>query len=59
MIEILQKSGVITGYSALLVEAALGFAARVFAWVRLKKQVDTALDEFEKGVEERPETVVC
>ena len=48
MIEILQKSGVITGYSASLIEAALGFAATVFAWVRLEKQVDTASDEFEK-----------
>ena len=58
-LKFLQKSGVITGYSASLIEAALEFAATVFAWVRLKKKVDTASDEFEKGVEERPETVVC
>lgn len=52
-LKILQESAVITGYSALLDEVALGFEVTVFVSVRLEKQIDAALEEFEKAVEER------
>ena len=37
-LKILEKVGVITGYSALLDEAALGFGVTVFVSVRLEKE---------------------
>lgn len=58
-LKILEESGVITGYSALLDEAALGFGVTVFVSVRLEKQIDTALEDFEKAVEVLPEVVDC
>ena len=40
-------------------EAAPGFAATVFVSVSPEEQIDTALNEFEKAVEDQPEVVVC
>lgn len=55
----LEEEGVITGYSALVDEAALGFGVSVFVSVRLDKQIDEALAEFEAAIAAMPEVVDC
>lgn len=55
----LEETGVITGYAALIDEAALGFEVSVFVSVKLDKQVDEALERFEAAVTEFPEVVDC
>lgn len=55
----LEKTGVITGYAALIDEAALGFGVSVFVSVKLDKQVDEALACFEAAIAEFPEVVDC
>ncbi len=55
----LEKDGIITGYSALIDEAALGFDVSVFVSVQLERQVDDALARFEAAVREFPEVVDC
>ena len=55
----LEDDGVITGYSALLDEDALGFGFAVFVSVRLVKQIDEALDVFEQAIANMPEVVDC
>ena len=55
----LEESGIITGYTALIDEAALGFDVSVFVSVKLDKQVDDALAEFEAAVGGFPEVVDC
>jgi len=44
----LEETGVISGYCALVDEEALGYGVTVFVSVRLDKQIDTALEQFEK-----------
>lgn len=55
----LEAAGVITGYAALIDEAALGFGVSVFVSVKLDRQVDDALDAFEAAVAGFPEVVDC
>jgi Lrp/AsnC family leucine-responsive transcriptional regulator len=55
----LEKDGIITGYSALIDETALGFDVSVFVSVQLERQVDDALARFEAAVREFPEVVDC
>ncbi|MEP3277416.1 MAG: Lrp/AsnC family transcriptional regulator [Stappiaceae bacterium] len=55
----LENAGVITGYSALIDEAALGYDVSVFVSVQLDKQVDDALARFEAAIAEFPEVVEC
>lgn len=55
----LEETGVITGYSALVDEALLGYDVSVFVSVQLDKQVDEALEIFETTVKELPEVVDC
>lgn len=55
----LEQSGVITGYRAMIDEAALGFAISVFVSVRLDQQVDRALETFESRIRTMPEVVDC
>ena len=55
----LEVAGVITGYSALLDEAALGYSVSVFVSVKLDRQVDQALAQFEAAVRAFPEVVDC
>lgn len=55
----LEESGIIRGYAALLDEAKLGFAVSVFVSVKLDKQVDHALQNFERNVISCPEVVDC
>ena len=55
----LEESGIITGYSALIDESALGFDVTVFVSVQLDRQVDDALAQFEAAVDTFDEVVDC
>ncbi|WP_323014734.1 Lrp/AsnC family transcriptional regulator [Devosia sp.] len=55
----LEATGVIAGYAALIDEAALGFGVSVFVSVKLDRQVDRALADFETAVRGFPEVVEC
>lgn len=55
----LEAAGVIAGYAALIDEAALGYPVSVFVSVRLDRQVDRALAEFEAAIQTFPEVVDC
>lgn len=58
-LQLLEENNIITGYRALIDEGRLGFKITVFVSVQLDKQVDVALDEFEKTISELPEVVDC
>ena len=55
----LEADLVITGYTALVDEVALGFGVSVFVSVKLDRQVDEALALFEAAVAGYPEVVDC
>ena len=55
----LEKSGVITGYTALIDEAALGYEMTVFVSIQLARQVDQSLERFEAAIASFPEVVDC
>lgn len=55
----MEDAGVITGYRAIIDEAALGFHVSVFVSVRLDRQIDGALTAFEAAVRNFPEIVDC
>lgn len=55
----LEDAGIITGYAALIDEVALGYNVSVFVSVKLDKQVDDALEAFERSVADFPEVVDC
>jgi Lrp/AsnC family transcriptional regulator, leucine-responsive regulatory protein len=58
-IKILEKNGVICGYSALIDEEKLGYGVSVFVSVRLDRQIDDALKKFEAKIRSYPEVVDC
>lgn len=55
----LEAEGYITGYSARIDEARLGFAFNVFISVRLDRQIDERLVAFEREVRTLPQIVDC
>ncbi|MGB1752801.1 MAG: Lrp/AsnC family transcriptional regulator [Paracoccaceae bacterium] len=55
----LENDGYIKGYAALIDEARLGFGISVFVSVKLDRQIDDALANFEKAVRLMPEVVDC
>jgi Lrp/AsnC family transcriptional regulator, leucine-responsive regulatory protein len=55
----LEDCGIVTGYCALIDEAALGYSVSVFVSVQLDRQVDDALARFETAVATFPEVVDC
>ncbi|MBS28028.1 MAG: ArsR family transcriptional regulator [Alphaproteobacteria bacterium] len=55
----LEDEGYIRRYAALLDPAAIGLPVSVFIQVSLERQVDGALDEFEKQIVARPEVMEC
>lgn len=55
----LEAAGVIAGYAALIDEPALGYPVSVFVSVKLDRQVDRALAEFEAAICSFPEVVDC
>lgn len=58
-LRILEDAGVIVGYAALVDEVALGYEFSVFVSVKLDRQVDEALAQFEAAVRGYPEVVDC
>ncbi len=55
----LEESGLISRYVSLLDPIALGLTVSVFIRVRLEKQVEVALETFERAIAERPEVMEC
>ena len=55
----LESDGYITGYSAHVDEAKMGFGFSVFVSIRLDKQIDDRLSVFEAEVSRCPEVVDC
>ncbi len=55
----LEEAGYVRGYVSLLDAAAIGLPVSVFVQVSLEKQVDDALDEFERRIVARPEVMEC
>ena len=53
----LEKSGIIDRYGAILNQGAAGLPLSVFVQVTLEKQVETALETFERIIAERPEVL--
>ncbi len=58
-VRMLEERGIIRGYAALLDEVVLGFGVSVFVSVKLDRQVDDALKQFERAVKNFPEVVDC
>lgn len=55
----LEERGVIRRYVTLLDPVKVGLTVSVFIQVTLEKQVETALDRFERAIRERPEVMEC
>lgn len=55
----LEADGYITGYSARIDEAAMGFGVSIFVSVKLDQQVDNKLVTFEQELSKCPEVVDC
>ena len=55
----LEASGMIDRYVTLLDAKKLGLAVSVLVQVTLERQVETALEAFERAVRERPEVMEC
>ena len=53
----LEKSGIIDRYGAILNQGAAGLPLSVFVQVTLERQVETALETFERIIAERPEVL--
>ena len=53
----LEKSGIIDRYGAILNQGAAGLPLSVFVQVTLERQVETALETFERNISERPEVL--
>ena len=55
----LERTGVISRYVTLVDPAAVGMTLSVFIQVSLEKQVESALEDFEREVLDRPEVMEC
>ena len=55
----LEDAGVIKGYFALIDQNAVGLPVSVFVSVSLEKQIESALELFEKTIKSRPEVMEC
>ena len=53
----LENAGVIDRYAAILNQANAGFSLSVFVQVTLERQIETALDTFERIIADRPEVM--
>ncbi|GAB4151134.1 MAG: Lrp/AsnC family transcriptional regulator [Sphingomonadales bacterium] len=58
-VRLLEERGVISGYCALIDEDKVGFGVSVFVSVKLDKQIDDALRQFEEAIVDCPEVVDC
>ncbi len=55
----LEKSGVISNYACILDQTVVDLAISVFVQVTLERQVEAALETFERLIRERPEVLEC
>lgn len=55
----LEADGVISRYVTLVDPASVGLPVSVFIQVSLEKQVESALEDFESVIQERPEVMEC
>ena len=55
----LERGGVIKGYAALVEAGAVGLPISVFVQVTLERQVEQALETFERAIAGRPEVMEC
>ena len=55
----LEDAGVIDRYAAILEQGAAGFSLSVFVQVTLERQIEAALEAFERVIAERPEVMEC
>ena len=55
----LEKTGVIRGYVTLVDPEAVGLSVSTFVNVTLEKQIEPALETFEKHIRARPEVMEC
>ena len=53
----LQEAGVIDRYAAILNQASAGFSLSVFVQVTLERQIERALETFERVISDRPEVM--
>lgn len=58
-VKTLEDCGVIQRYVSLLDQGAVGFPVSVFVNVTLERQVESALEQFEAAIEQRPEVLEC
>jgi Lrp/AsnC family leucine-responsive transcriptional regulator len=55
----LEQQGVIEGYTAVIDQEKYGLAINAFVLIRLEKQTDTLIDEFEARIQEIDEVMEC
>ena len=58
-IRALEKSGILTGYVALIDQKRVGLPVSVFVSIKLDKQRQESLDRFAKAIERWPEVLEC
>jgi DNA-binding Lrp family transcriptional regulator len=58
-VKALEEAKVITKYVTLVDPEALGLSISIFTSVSLDKQIETALETFQKAVRKRPEVMEC
>ena len=58
-VKTLEDCGVIQRYVSLLDQGAVGFPVSVFVNVTLERQVESALEQFEAAIGQRPEVLEC
>ena len=58
-VKLVEEAGVITGYTANLDRAALGFSNEFFVEVSLSAQTEEAFEKFERAIQRVPEILEC
>lgn len=58
-LRLLEETGIIRGYSALLDQVKLGFPVSVFVSIKLERQHEDAMQRFEAAVRRCPEVLEC
>ncbi len=58
-VQLLERSGLINGYTVLIDEERMGYSASIFVQIELDRQNEDALQAFEAAVEDCPEIVEC
>lgn len=58
-VKLLEEAGVITGYTANLDRAVLGFSNEFFVEVSLSAQTEEAFEKFERAIQRVPEILEC